>query len=280
MNILITGGAGYIGQALVKKVIEKGFTPIIIDTNETAEMMMLKEYPGGSIKVINSSIVDKSSLEKVFETYRPHSVIHAAAHKHISLVESNPSEAINNNIIGTLNIFSLCVKYKVVNCLYISTDKADEPKSVYGYTKKVGEELVYNYSELAKHTSFMGVRFCNVLGAPGTVIPIFEKQIQEGKPITITSKKMSRYFITLDKAVEFVCKVLFGIGKTGCIYMLDAGKEIRILDLAKDMIKKSGKNIKIIETGILPGERLSEPYSIGNHAHICDDIYLVNERRK
>lgn len=274
-KILITGGAGFIGQKLVAEAVSRGFHVIVIDVNENAEMMMLKTYGKDKLSVANVSILDKYLLKDVFKKYKPDYIIHAAAHRHVSLVEANPKEAINNNIIGTINLFSLCMQFKVKKCLYISTDKADRPESVYGLTKKAGEELIDSYTGLTD-TEFMAVRFCNVMGSPATVLPIFKYQIENDQPITITDKRMERYFISVEKAVEFVYKVLLVCGSAGHIYMLDAGEQVNIYELAKKLLKEANKEyLPIIETGILPGERLTEPYCIGQQAHILDDIYLI-----
>jgi len=274
-KVLITGGAGYIGQNIVDKLVANDFHVIVVDVNENAEMMLLKKYGREKITVANTSIIDKCLFGDVFKKYTPDYVIHAAAHKHVSLVEANPKEAINNNIIGTINVFSLCIEYKVKKCLYISTDKADNPESVYGYTKKAGEVLIDSYKNLS-NTEFMAVRFCNVLDAPGSVTQIFRNQLENNLPLTVTDFRMERYFITVSQAVDFVYKVLFKVGTTGHVYMLDIGKQTNIYELAKQLRAEAHKeDLPIIETGILPGERLTEPYSIGQQTCVLDNIYLV-----
>lgn len=271
---LITGAAGFIGQQLTKDAIAKGHFVIAVDVNESILLEMLQTYSSDHIAVMNISVTDKHQLDECFKKHHPDNVIHAAAHKHVSIVEMNPKEAINNNIIGTMNVFSCCVENDVKKCIYISTDKADEPTSVYGWTKKACEGLVSTYSKFNK-TTFSAVRFCNVKGAPGSVIPRFERQIANNQAITVTDFRMERYFISVEKASDFVMRVL-DIMQNDHIYMLDVGEATNIYELAKKMRDDAGKHdLEIIETGILPGERLTEPYVIGNQAHVVDDIYLV-----
>ena len=191
------------------------------------------------------------------DRYKPDILFHAAAHKHVPLMENNPEEAIKNNIFGTRNIAECCLKYKLELVVLISTDKAVNPTNVMGATKRVCEMIFQKYSEKSSDTKFMAVRFGNVLGSNGSVIPIFSKLIEEGKNLTLTHKDIIRYFMTIPEAAQLVIEAAT-IGKGGEILILDMGEPIKIYDLARNMIKLSGSNVGIDIVGLRPGEKLFE----------------------
>ncbi|MDB5056405.1 MAG: polysaccharide biosynthesis protein [Bacilli bacterium] len=263
--VLITGAGGSIGSEFCRQFA--GFKPremLLLGHGENsiyqieAELRLM--FPQQVVRPIIADIQDISRLENVFYHYRPTLVIHAAAHKHVPLMEENPIEAVKNNIIGTKNMVELSNKYAVSRFVMISTDKAVNPSSVMGATKRVAEMIVQTM-DIRSSTVFSTVRFGNVLGSRGSVIPLFQKQIERGGPVTITHLDMVRYFMTIPEAVQLVIQANM-LAKGGEIFVLDMGKPVRILDLAKDLIRLSGlepeKDIRIIATGIRPGEKLYE----------------------
>lgn len=255
MKILITGGNGFIGEFLCKKAKELNFEKII--------SLSRSEYNTNSfVEVELGDIIDKKRINKIFLKHKPDVVIHAAAYKHINLMEQNPQDAIQNNIIGTVNIFNSCIECGVKTCIFISTDKASNPSSVYGLTKLVGEELVKTYSKFNK-TKFITARFCNIYGSSGSVVQIFEECIKNNEPLKITDFNMRRYFISPEEASNFIFE-LIDIGKSGNIYMYYVEKDINIKELAEKMLHNANINLLIIEIGLRPGEKLSENYNIIN----------------
>lgn len=263
--VLITGGGGSIGSELCRQVAR--FNPkqlLIFDIYENGAYDLQNElkrhYPSLDLKVLIGSIRDRARLDSVFEQYKPDVVFHAAAHKHVPLMEENPTEAIKNNIFGTLNVAEIADKHHVKHFVLISTDKAVNPTNVMGATKRVAEMII---QAMAKHSStiFAAVRFGNVLGSNGSVIPLFKKQIAEGGPVTVTHPEITRYFMTIPEAAQLVIQA-GAMAKGGEIFVLDMGQPVKILDLARDLIKLSGlepdKDIKIEFTGLRPGEKLYE----------------------
>ncbi|CAM3645627.1 nucleoside-diphosphate sugar epimerase/dehydratase [Flavobacterium gelidilacus] len=270
-TVLITGAAGSIGSEIVWQVLE--FSPkklIIIDQAETPlhHISLEIEKSQKKVKVITiiSDIRNKASLEKVFEQYKPDVVFHAAAYKHVPLMENNPCQAIYTNVLGTKNVADLAVYYGAKKFVMVSTDKAVNPSNVMGASKRIAEKYVQalhykNATEKAHDTKFITTRFGNVLGSNGSVVPLFKKQIESGGPITITHPEIIRYFMTIPEACQLVLEA-GGMGNGGEIYIFDMGKPVKIIDLARKMIQLAGyepdKEIEIKVIGLRPGEKLYE----------------------
>lgn len=263
--IMVTGGGGSIGSELCRQIVK--FKPkklIILDIYENnaynIQMELLRHYKDIDLTVEIESIRDSERMDIIFNKYRPNVVFHAAAHKHVPLMENSPTAAIKNNVFGTLNVINSCNKYNVERFVLISTDKAVNPTSVMGTTKRICEMMVQIFNSKSK-TEFVAVRFGNVLGSNGSVIPLFIQQIKEGGPVTVTHEDIIRYFMTIPEACGLVLQA-GAIAKGGEIFILDMGKPVRILDLAKNLIKFSGlqpyKDIDIKITGLRPGEKLYE----------------------
>lgn len=301
--ILVTGAAGSIGSEIVRQVLK--FNPdtlIILDQAETPlhslslEIIGLKENV--NIKNVIADVRNLESLEKIFKEYKPEVVYHAAAYKHVPMMEENPAQAIFTNVLGTKNLADLSHKYKVERFVMISTDKAVNPSSVMGASKRIAE--MYVQSKHFKHkklgsehqTKFITTRFGNVLGSNGSVVPLFTKQIQEGGPITITHPEIIRYFMTIPEACQLVLEAC-SMGNGGEIFIFDMGKPVKIIDLARKMIRLAGfkpdTDIEIKIVGLRPGEKLYEEL-LNNTAknlpthhekimiaeEICDEFVVVN----
>lgn len=264
--ILVTGGGGSIGSELSRQIAKANPKQLIIfDIYENnaydIEQELKRNYPKLNLKAIIGSVRDYDRLEDVFKTYKPDAVFHAAAHKHVPLMEVSPNEAIKNNCLGTLNAAKLADKYKVKRFVLISTDKAVRPTNVMGATKRICEMIVQSYDKKSKNTEYVAVRFGNVLGSNGSVIPLFLKQIENGGPVTVTHKEITRFFMTIPEAVSLVLQAsVYANG--GEIFVLDMGKPVKIYDLAKKIIRYKGfepnVDIKIEITGLRPGEKLYE----------------------
>ncbi|KMT22617.1 nucleoside-diphosphate sugar epimerase/dehydratase [Clostridium cylindrosporum] len=263
--VLITGGGGSIGSELCRQIVKFGPKKLIVlDIYENGaydlQMELNFKYPEVSKEVVIASIREKERLEEVFERFKPDVVFHAAAHKHVPLMEANPKEAIKNNVIGTLNLAKTADKYNVKKFVLISTDKAVNPTNIMGATKRMCEMVIQSIDKISK-TEFVAVRFGNVLGSNGSVIPLFKKQIKQGGPITVTHPDINRYFMTIPEAAQLVIQA-GSMAKGGEIFILDMGSPVKIVDLAEDLIRLSGlepgKDIKIKFTGLRPGEKLYE----------------------
>lgn len=267
--VLITGAAGSIGSEIVRQLID--FCPktiIVLDQAETPLHELTLELQNKSISIIPviADIRDKNSIERLFELYNPDIVYHAAAYKHVPLMEDNPSQAIFVNVEGTRNVADLSVQYGVERFVMVSTDKAVNPSNVMGASKRIAEKYVQSlyFNELRKNntaTKFITTRFGNVLGSNGSVVPLFTKQINEGGPVTITHKDIIRYFMTISEACQLVLEA-GAMGNGGEIFIFDMGKPVKIYDLAVKMIRLAGfvpnSDIKIKEVGLRPGEKLFE----------------------
>lgn len=264
-TILVTGGAGSIGSELCRQMCPVAPARIVIFDMWENDAYLLKrsiqeQYDDIDVQVEIGNVCDISRLRDVFEKYHPAAVFHAAAHKHVPLMEMCPREAIQNNVFGTLNTVRLAHEYNVARFIFISTDKAVNPTSVMGATKRMGEMIIQHYAQKSE-TVFAAVRFGNVLGSNGSVIPIFKKQIKEGGPITVTDPGIERFFMTIPEASRLVIQA-GGMAKGGEIFILDMGEPVKIVDLAKALIQLSGlevgKDIEITFTGLRPGEKMYE----------------------
>ena len=264
-TILITGGGGSIGSELCRQIarMNPGLL-LVLDVYENGAYDIQQELRiayGSSlnIKIEIASVCDRRMLEKTFSRYRPQIVLHAAAHKHVPLMERNCCEAVRNNVFGTLNVVELSEQYGVEKFIMVSTDKAVNPTNVMGATKRMCEMIVQSRNN--SKTSFSATRFGNVLGSNGSVIPLFKRQIAGGGPLTITDKRIIRYFMTIPEASQLVLQS-GAMARNGELYVLDMGKPVKILDLAENMIRLSGlepyRDIDIVETGLRPGEKLYE----------------------
>ena len=263
--ILVTGAGGSIGSELCRQIIK--FNPsklIMLDIYEnnlySIEMELKSEYKHVQIEPAIASVRDINRLEQIFEEYHPYLVFHAAAHKHVPLMEKSPLEAIKNNVFGTFNVANCADRYKSKKMILISTDKAVNPTNIMGATKRLCEMIIQVKNKDSK-TEYAAVRFGNVLGSNGSVVPLFKKQIKEGGPVTVTHKDIIRYFMTIPEAAQLVLQAM-SYAKGGEIFVLDMGEPVKIYDLAVSMIKLSGLepnvDIPIVFTGLRPGEKLYE----------------------
>jgi FlaA1/EpsC-like NDP-sugar epimerase len=262
-TVLITGAAGSIGSELSRQVAAyKPKKIVLLDWWENGlfdiQQELLSLFPKADISFVICNIQDKLTLESVFSTYHPDIVFHAAAYKHVPLMEQHPDQAVSNNVFGTLNVATLSKKFKAQRFVLISTDKAASPVSVMGATKLITEGIG---KKLNGETKYMAVRFGNVLDSFGSVIPTFKKQIAKGGPVTITDKRMTRYFMTIPEAAQLILKAA-QMGDGGELFVLDMGEPVKITDLAENLIRLSGlipgKDIEITYTGKRPGEKLRE----------------------
>ncbi len=264
-NVMITGGGGSIGSELARQVASCGPARLtILDVYENGAydiQQELRSIYGDKldmrVEIVN--VCDQEHVNKIFREHTPDIVIHAAAHKHVPLMERNVIEAVNNNVFGTLNVVKACETYGVKRFIMVSTDKAVNPTNVMGATKRMCEMIVQSRSGVS--TSFSATRFGNVLGSNGSVVPLFKRQIAKGGPITLTDRRITRYFMTIREASQLVL-TSGAMAKNGELYVLDMGEPVRILDLAESMIRLSGltpyKDIDIVEIGLRPGEKLYE----------------------
>lgn len=260
--VFVTGGAGSIGSELSRQIAK--FNPkklVTIDVNENdiyfLELELKRRYPNLDLVSEICNIREEEKVDFLFNKYRPNVVFHAAAHKHVPLMEHNPEEAIKNNIFGTKKVAECADKYGVERMVLISTDKAVNPTNLMGASKRACELVIEHMNKVSKNTKFMAVRFGNVLGSNGSVIPIFKKLIEEGKNLTLTHRDITRYFMTIPEAAQLVIEA-GSLGNGGEIFILDMGKPVRIYDLAKRMIKLSNANVGIDVVGLRPGEKLFE----------------------
>lgn len=300
---MVTGGGGSIGSELSRQIAR--YRPqklIIVDIYENnaydIQQELLRKYKDNLDLCIEiASVRDKDKLEILFEKYRPQIVFHAAAHKHVPLMETNPEEAVKNNICGTYNTADLSCRYGVEKFVLISTDKAVNPTNIMGATKRFCEMIVEYFAQKNTKTEYVAVRFGNVLGSNGSVIPLFEKQIASGGPITVTHPDIVRYFMTIPEAVSLILQAAT-LARGGEIFVLDMGEPVKILDLAKNMItmhgKVIGRDIKIEFSGLRPGEKLYEELLmneeglkktsnhkiyIGHQMRVNEETFLTNYSR-
>jgi len=280
-NILITGGGGSIGSEICRQIYQ--LSPkiiIIVELNEFSLYSIQQEIKtqniDKNIRIVTKlvSILDKPNLEKIFKRYKPDTIFHAAAYKHVKIVEENPITGIENNVFGTLILAQLSAKYRLSNFILISSDKAVRPSNIMGASKRLAELIIQAFQTKTKFTKFSMVRFGNVLGSSGSVVPKFVDQIKLGGPITLTDPNVTRFFMTINEAVNLVIKASI-ISKGGEVFVLNMGDPVRIIDLAKKLIQLSGKTIKddnnktgdieIKVIGLSSGEKLYEELLIGNN---------------
>lgn len=263
--VMVTGGGGSIGSELCRQIAAhnpKQLVLVDIYENTTYDIQneLKHNYPFLNLIVLIASVRNTKRMDQIFETYRPEIVYHAAAHKHVPLMEDSPNEAVKNNVLGTWKVVQAADKWKVKRFVMISTDKAVNPTNIMGATKRICEMIVQTYDKRSQ-TEFVAVRFGNVLGSNGSVIPLFKKQIAEGGPVTVTHPDIIRYFMTIPEAVSLVLQA-GAYAKGGEIFVLDMGEPVRIQDLARNLILLSGhkpdEDIKIVYTGLRPGEKLYE----------------------
>ncbi|MEA4973471.1 UDP-N-acetyl-alpha-D-glucosamine C6 dehydratase [bioreactor metagenome] len=288
-TVLVTGGGGSIGSEICRQIASLELKRLVIfDISENdAYLLMrsLKQIYGNKVDIVVEigSIADETRVNELFNEYRPNVVFHAAAHKHVPLMEMNPCEAVRNNILGTYNLIRKAEEYKCEKFVQISTDKAVNPTNIMGATKRYCEMMIKSMADVEKcPTDFAAVRFGNVLGSNGSVIPIFMSQIEHGGPVTITDKRIIRYFMTIPEAAALVLKA-GAMAKNAEIYVLDMGDPIKIIDLAENLIRLEGytpyDEIDIVETGLRPGEKLYEELLIkdGVHSSTSQDKIFIEQ---
>lgn len=283
--VIVTGGGGSIGSELCRQIMK--YMPkklVVLDIYENnafeLEHELREKFPNGDVDIVVASVRDESRIMSVFDKYKPHIVFHAAAHKHVPMMENNPMEAVKNNVFGTWNAARCAGKCGAKRFVLISTDKAVNPTNVMGATKRVCEMIVQALQTVSEKTEYVAVRFGNVLNSNGSVIPIFEKQIEKGGPVTVTHPDITRFFMTIPEAAQLVLQAA-SFAKGGEIFVLDMGEPVRIYDMAKNLIRLSGlrpeKDIKIVFSGLRPGEKLYEELlmneeGLGKTLH--DKIYV------
>ncbi len=268
-TVLVTGGVGSIGSEICRQVLQFGAKKLVIfDINENGlfyfDNELKEDYDTDRYELRLGSIRDRKRMEEIFTEFSPEIVVHAAAHKHVPMMEINPREAIKNNVFGTLNVAQTAILHKVNKFILISTDKAVNPTNIMGASKRITELLVQMLDTMSD-TEFAAVRFGNVLGSNGSVVPFFQKQIETGGPVTVTHPEMQRYFMTIPEACQLVLEA-GAMAHGGEIFVLDMGQPVKIYDLACDLIRlnglEPGRDIKIIFTGLRPGEKLFEEISL------------------
>lgn len=263
--VMVTGGGGSIGSELCRQVASHNPKQLVIvdiyeNTTYDIQLELKRKYPELNLVVLIASIRNTKRMDDIFRIYRPEIVYHAAAHKHVPLMEDSPNESVKNNVLGTWKVVQAADKYKVKRFVMISTDKAVNPTNIMGATKRICEMIIQTYNNRSE-TEYVAVRFGNVLGSNGSVIPLFKKQIEEGGPVTVTHPDIIRYFMTIPEAVSLVLQA-GAYAKGGEIFILDMGEPVKIVDLAKNLILLSGhkpdEDIQIVFTGLRPGEKLYE----------------------
>ena len=280
-SVLVTGAAGSIGSELVRQVAVHGPERIILyDQAETGlyllELELRDEHPDLEIVPTVADILDSNALDGVFRKYRPSRVFHAAAYKHVPLMQSNPREAVRNNVIGTMRVADAAGRFGADKFVLISTDKAVRPTSVMGATKRVAELVTLRSQQRFPSTWFVAVRFGNVLGSQGSVIPLFQKQLEDGKPLTVTHAEVERFFMTIPEATQLVLQSSLLPEAKGMIVMLEMGEPVRILDLARKLIRlagrKEGVDTEVEFIGLRPGEKMSEELTAPNEVTVSSSI--------
>ena len=270
-RILVTGGAGSIGSEIVRQLVNFSASTVTVFDNAEASMFHLEQeisrtFPKAHIKYVIGDVRDKYRLEEVFDSFKPNIVFHAAAYKHVPMMESNPIEAIKTNVLGTMNVSNIAYMNEVEKFVMVSTDKAVNPTNVMGATKRIAE-LYTQFLETKSATKFVVTRFGNVLGSEGSVIPTFIKQIERGGPVSVTHKEVIRYFMTIPEACQLVLQAGV-LGNGGEVFLFDMGEPVSINDLAKSLIKHFKSKAKVEYIGLRPGEKLYEEL-------LCDGENMV-----
>ena len=274
--VLVTGGGGSIGSELCRQIARHNPKQLIVlDIYENSiydiQQELVRDYPRLNMVTLIASVRNTQRIDEIFEEFRPDIVYHAAAHKHVPLMETSPNEAIKNNVFGTYKVAEAADRYGTKRFVLISTDKAVNPTNIMGASKRLCEMYIQNMNRHS-NTEFVAVRFGNVLGSNGSVVPLFKKQIEQGGPVTVTHPDIIRYFMTIPEAVSLVLQA-GAYAKGGEIFVLDMGEPMKIIDLAKNMIKLSGlrvdEDIKIEFTGLRPGEKMYEELLMNDEG--CQD---------
>ncbi len=274
-TILVTGAGGSIGSEICRQVCN--FYPeriILLGHGENSIYLINRELRnrfGKNVDIVPiiADVQNRARMFEIMETYKPYAVYHAAAHKHVPLMEDNPEEAVRNNILGTKNTAEAAKNAEVKKFVMISTDKAVNPPNVMGASKRIAEMIIQSLNDETHRTNFVAVRFGNVLGSRGSVIPLFKSQIEEGGPVTVTHPEMTRYFMTIPEASRLVLQA-GALAEGGEVFVLDMGEPVKIVDLARNLIKLSGKkedDIRITYTGIRPGEKMFEELMNKDEVH-------------
>ncbi|RXJ02261.1 polysaccharide biosynthesis protein [Anaerobacillus alkaliphilus] len=282
-TILVTGAGGSIGSEVCRQVCSFGPETIVLlghgeNSIYSIELELKKRYPNIQVETEIADVQDREKIFVIMEKYKPHVVYHAAAHKHVPLMERNPEEAVKNNVVGTRNVAEAASSASVGTFVMVSTDKAVNPTNVMGATKRIAEMIV-QHMDIVSDTKFVAVRFGNVLGSRGSVIPLFKKQIQEGGPVTVTHSDMVRYFMTIPEASRLVLQA-GALARGGEVFVLDMGEPVKIVDLARNLIRLSGyteEEIPIVFTGMRPGEKMFEELLGADEVHpeqIYPKIYI------
>lgn len=283
-TILVTGAGGSIGSEICRQVCN--FYPeriILLGHGENSIYLINRELRnrfGKNVDIVPiiADVQNRARMFEIMETYKPYAVYHAAAHKHVPLMEDNPEEAVRNNILGTKNAAEAAKNAEVKKFVMISTDKAVNPPNVMGASKRIAEMIIQSLNDETHRTNFVAVRFGNVLGSRGSVIPLFKSQIEEGGPVTVTHPEMTRYFMTIPEASRLVLQA-GALAEGGEVFVLDMGEPVKIVDLARNLIKLSGKkedDIRITYTGIRPGEKMFEELMNKDEVHpeqVFEKIY-------
>ena len=278
-RVLVTGGAGSIGSEIVRQLIKSDASTVIVYDNAEASMFHLgeeisKDYPKSHIKYVIGDVRDRYRLEEVFDSFKPNLVFHAAAYKHVPMMEANPVEAIKTNVLGTMNVSNISYMNEVEKFVMISTDKAVNPTNVMGATKRIAE-LYTQFLEDKSSTKFITTRFGNVLGSEGSVIPTFINQIKRGGPVTVTHKDVIRYFMTIPEACQLVLQASV-LGQGGEVFLFDMGDPVNINELAKRLIEHFNSDAEIKYVGLRPGEKLYEELLCdGENMVITDDHNIM-----
>lgn len=285
-TVLVTGGGGSIGSELCRQIALNGVGHLVIlDIYENnvydLQQELIKCFPNLKMTVLIGSVRNRGRIQSIFKSYRPDIVYHAAAHKHVPLMEDSPNEAVKNNVFGTYEVALAAHMYKTKKFVLISTDKAVNPTNVMGATKRICEMVVQFFGQMSQKTEYCAVRFGNVLGSNGSVIPLFRRQIEQGGPLTITHPEIIRYFMTIEEAVSLVLRA-GTMDKGGAVFVLDMGNPVKIIDLAEKMIKLCGyepyKDIDIKFIGLRPGEKLyEEPLMDSDHLRKTEDSKIFIE---